>query len=76
MKGCFLGKLWKEGASLLSTRALIKQRRCKNMLLGEARVWCGGEGFVFQLGWPHIGIVAVWGGRKEAGMGKTFTETN
>jgi len=22
----------------------------------------------------HIGIVAVWGGRKEAGMGKTFTE--
>ena len=49
------------------------------MLLGEARVWCGGEVFVSQLGcsgpW-HIGIVAVWGGKKEAGMSKTFIERN
>ena len=24
----------------------------------------------------HVGIAAVWGGMKEAGMGKTFIERN
>ena len=29
------------------------------MLLGEAKVWCVGEGFVSQLGWPQVH--GIWG---------------
>lgn len=61
-----------------------KGEEAQKYAFGITEVWHGGEEVELDRGvsvpmWVasgprHMGISAVWGGRKEAGKGKTFTE--